>query len=172
MNVASPRVEPDARLLEWLSSQRIDFEIHHHDPAFTALATARAEGVDPRTFAKVVVAAAADGRKAMIVLDATDHLDMTKARLVLDTRHVRLVSEPELKELAPGVDLGALPAVGALYGLPTYADHAVREEPEISFNAGSHQVSARVDRARWEAACSVIYADLAEATDSGPAWAR
>jgi Ala-tRNA(Pro) deacylase len=172
MNVATPRVEPDARLLEWLSSQRIDFEIHHHDQAFTALATARAEGVDPRTFAKVVVAATGDDRKVMIVLDATDHLDLAKARLVLDTNRVRLVGEPELLELAPGVDLGALPAVGALYGLPTYADHAVREEPEISFNAGSHQVSARVDRARWERACGVIYADLAEATDSGPAWAR
>jgi prolyl-tRNA editing enzyme YbaK/EbsC (Cys-tRNA(Pro) deacylase) len=114
MNVTSPRVEPDARLLEWLSSQRIDFEIHHHDQAFTALATARAEGVDPRTFAKVVVAATGDDRKVMIVLDATDHLDLAKARLVLDAKHVRLVDEAELLELAPGIDLGALPAVGAL----------------------------------------------------------
>jgi Ala-tRNA(Pro) deacylase len=172
MNVATPRAEPDARLLEWLSSKGIEFEIHRHDPAFTALDTALAEGVDPRTFAKVVVVAPADDRKVLIVLDATDHLDVGKARLVLDTNHIRLLAEPELLELAPGCDVGALPAVGALYGLATYADHAVREEPEISFNAGSHQVAARVDRARWEQACGVIYADLAEATDTGPAWAR
>jgi len=42
-----------------------------------------------------------------------------------------------------------------------YADHAVREDPEISFNAGSHRFSARVERAGWERACSVVYADLA-----------
>ena len=172
MNLATPRVEPDARLLEWLSSQGIEFEIHRHDPAFTALGTAQAEGVDPRTFAKVVVLATGDDRNVMVVLDATDHLDLAKARLVFDTNHVRLLTEPELLTLAPSCDVGAVPAVGALYGLPTYADHAVREEPEISFNAGSHQVAARVDRARWEQACGVIYADLAEATDSGPAWAR
>jgi Ala-tRNA(Pro) deacylase len=172
MNVATPRAEPDARLLEWLSSHGIEFEVHRHDPAFTALQTARAEGVEPRTFAKVVVVAAGDDRTVMIVLDATDHLDVAKARLVFDTNHVRLLAEPELLALAPGCDVGAMPAVGALYGLPTYADHAVHEEPEISFNAGSHQVAARVDRARWERACGVVYADLAEATDSGPAWAR
>jgi Ala-tRNA(Pro) deacylase len=172
MNLATTRAEPDRRLLEWLSTQGVEYEIHRHDPAFTALDTALVEGVDPRTFAKVLVVATADDRKVMIVLDATDHLDVAKARLVFDTHHVRLLAEPELEALAPGCDVGALPAVGALYGLPTYADHAVREEPEISFNAGSHQVAARVERARWEQACGVTYADLAEATDTGPAWAR
>jgi hypothetical protein len=48
----------------------------------------------------------------------------------------------------------------------------VRDDPEISFNAGSHRLSARVERARWERACNVIYADLAEDADAGPAWAR
>jgi prolyl-tRNA editing enzyme YbaK/EbsC (Cys-tRNA(Pro) deacylase) len=62
--------------------------------------------------------------------------------------------------------------VGALFGLTTYADFAVRDDPEISFNAGSHRLSARVERARWERACNVIYADLAEDADAGPAWAR
>ena len=65
-----------------------------------------------------------------------------------------------------------MPAVGALLGITTYADYAVRDDPEISFNACSHRYSARVDRARWERACGVIYADLAEDVDEGPAWAR
>ena len=33
-------------------------------------------------------------------------------------------------------------------------------------------MSVRVDRARWERACNVIYADLALDADEGPAWAR
>ena len=107
-----------------------------------------------------------------LVLDATDQLDLRKARHVLGGRDVRLLTEPQLTALAPDCEIGAIPAVGALFGLTTYADYAVRDDPEISFNAGSHRFSARVDRARWERACNVIYADLAEDAEDGPAWAR
>ena len=65
-----------------------------------------------------------------------------------------------------------MPAVGSLFGIPTYADHAVREDPHISFNAGSHTAAVRVDRAAWEKALGVIYADLAADVWREPPWAR
>jgi Ala-tRNA(Pro) deacylase len=172
MNTTTELQGPYRPLIDWLADQDIEYEIHQHDPAFTATATAAAEGVDPRTFAKVVAIASNDGRDALVVLDATDHLDLRKARQALDASEVRLLTEPQLTAMAPDCEVGAVPAVGALFGLTTYADYAVRDDPEISFNAGSHRYSARVDRARWERACNVIYADLAEDADAGPAWAR
>src|ERR1700675_3612857 len=104
---------PYQPLVDWLAGQSIEYEIHEHAPAFTARATATAEGVDPRTFAKVVAVASHDGRHAIVVLDATDHLDLRKARQTLGASDVRLLSEPELTALAPGCEVGALPAVGA-----------------------------------------------------------
>lgn len=172
MNADTTLDQPYKPLLDWLAGQDIEYEVHPHDPAFTARATAAAEGVDPRTFAKVVVLASSDGRQALVVLDATDQVDLRKARRTLGVSDVRLLTEPELAALAPGCEVGAIPAVGSLFGLTTYADYAVRDDPEVSFNAGSHRFSARVDRARWERACSVVYADLAADADSGPAWAR
>ena len=172
MNAATTLDQPYEPLLDWLAGHDIEYEIHRHDPAFTARTTAAAEGVDPRTFAKVVAVASPDGHKALVILDATDQVDVKKARRTIGLSDVRLLTEAELAEIAPGCEVGAIPAVGALFGLPTYADHAVREDPEISFNAGSHRFSARVDRARWERACGVIYADLAADADSGPVWAR
>ena len=172
MNAGTTLDRPFQPLLDWLADQDIEYEIHPHDPTFTARATAAAEGVDPRTFAKVVVVATHDGSMAFLVLDATDHLSLRKVREVLGATEVRLLSEPELTTLAPGCEVGAIPAVGALFGLTTYADHAVRDDPEISFNAGSHRFSVRVERSRWERACNVIYADLAEDADAGPVWAR
>ena len=63
-----------------------------------------------------------------------------------------------------------MPAVGPLFGIAMVADHAVRQDAAISFNAGTHRHSVRVDRTSWERACGVLYADLA--ADSGsPAWA-
>lgn len=163
---------PHADLLRWLREHRIDHEIHEHDEAFTAAGTARAEGVDARTFAKVVGVAADDGRTALFVVDAPDRLDLAKARHVLGAGDVRLLTEPELAALAPGCEAGALPAVGPLFGVPMYVDHAIAEDAEISFNAGTHRHAVRVDRAGWEHAARVQYADVAVDADDRPAWAR
>jgi Ala-tRNA(Pro) deacylase len=172
MQTVSTLDRPYQPLLDWLAGQAIEYEIHEHDLAFTARSTAAAEGVDPRTFAKVVVVTSHDGKPAIIALDATDQLDLHKAQRVLGASDVRLLTEPELKALAPECDLGAIPAVGSLFGLTTYADYAVGEDPEISFNAGSHRFCARVDRTRWERACGAIYADLAETDETMPVWGR
>lgn len=167
-----PAAGPHQGLLDWLKSNGIDHEIHEHPLAYTAQSTARAEGVDPRTFAKVVGVRTDDGRQALVLLDAPDHLDLRKAREVLGTTRVHLLTEEEMTRLAPECEAGALPAVGSLFDLPLYADHAVREEARISFNAGSHRHAVRVDRAAWETAAGVEYADLAEDPDLRPAWAR
>lgn len=172
MSASTTLDRPYAPLLDWLASQDVEHEIHEHEPAFTARATATAEGVHPFTFAKVVGVVTDDGRNVLAVLDATDHLDLRKARQALGASDIRLLTETELTALAPGCEVGAIPAVGSLFGLPMFADYAVREDPDISFNAGSHRFSIRVERAGWERACGLVYADLAADSDTRPAWAR
>ena len=172
MSTPATLERPSPALLEWLASHDIEYEVHEHSPTFTARATAKAEGVDPRTFAKVVGVATHDGRRFLVVIDATDHLDLPKASRAIGAGDVRLLTEAELAALAPDCQAGAIPAVGALFGLATYADYAVRDDPEISFNAGSHRFSVRVERASWERASGIVYADLASESDSRPAWAR
>jgi Ala-tRNA(Pro) deacylase len=171
--MAAPTLlQPHAGLIAWLNEHGVDHEVHEHREAFTATSTARADGVDDRTFAKVVGVIADDGRRALLVLDAPDHVDLTKAGRVLRAEHVRLLTEPEMAELAPGCETGALPAVGPLFGVPMYVDFAVGIDREISFNAGTHRHSVRVDRAGWEHAARVQYADLAASVAARPAWAR
>ena len=163
---------PMKKLMAWLEAQGVDHELHEHDRSLTALATARAEGVDPSTFEKVVWVRSAEDGDALIVLDANDHLDLSKARDVLRAGKVTLVPEEEIARLAPDCDPGAMPAVGSLFGLPTYADLHVCDAAKVSFNAGSHTVAVRVDRAAWEKALGVVYADLAARTWREPAWYR
>jgi Ala-tRNA(Pro) deacylase len=163
--------QPDASLLRWLRSEHMEYELHAHEQEFSARSTAAADGTDPHAYAKVVGLSTADGRVALAVVEATDQVDLVKARRVLDTGRVRLLSEAELTDLAPECEVGAIPAIGDLYGLRTYADFAIRDVAEIVFNAGSHSVSVRVDRQEWERACHVVFGDLA--VDAGePAWAR
>lgn len=169
---ASATSHADQSLLEWLAKHDVEFEVHEHAPAFTARGVARAEGVDPHTFAKVVAVRTPDGRSTFLVVETTDQLDLRKAARTLGAAEVRLLNEGELAALAPTSEVGAVPAVGSLFGVPMIADYAVRDDRDISFNAGSHSCSVRVERAGWERATGVVYADLAADRDDRPAWAQ
>lgn len=159
-------------LAGWLESQGIAFEVHEHDLAFTAAGTARAEGVDPHTFAKVVWVRCDEGGEAFMVLDAVDHLDLHKAAAAMGCQHVRLVPEDEIQQRAPDCEVGAMPAVGRLFDVPTFADHALARGAQVSFNAGSHRLAVRVDRSAWERSSGVTYRDLAAHPWHEPAWLR
>lgn len=164
-------VGPHRALLDWLVREGVEHEVREHRLTFTARETARAEGVELRAFAKVLGIEADDGQKALVVLDAADRLSITRAAEAMKVRHVRLLRETELDALAPGCEAGAIPAVGSLFGLPLYADLAIRQDSELTFNAGSHRYSVHVDRAAWDRAARPIYVDLAERVEDRPAWA-
>jgi Ala-tRNA(Pro) deacylase len=169
---ASTTSSADPGLLVWLADHEVEYEVHEHAPAMTALATAKAEGVDAHTFAKVVAVRLPDGLAAFLILETTDQLDLRKTARALGVDEVRLLTEGEMAAVTPACEIGAVPAVGSLYGLPMVADRALRDDDAISFNAGSHRCSVRVERAAWERATGVAYADLAVADGDRPAWSR
>lgn len=172
MAVETPSVEgPHAGLLDWLAGRHIEYELHEHPETFTAEATARADHIDPRRFAKVVGIATNDGRRILLLVDAPDHVDLAKARRILGAADVRLLTEPEFAALAPECDAGTIPPIPELFGLPVYADFAIREDPVVAFHAGSHRFVVHVDRVGWEHASGIAYADIARDDDT-PAWAR
>lgn len=150
----------DERLRGWLEAHAIAYQIHEHPLAYTALATAHAEGVDPDTFAKVVGVRTDTGRVALVVLDAVDALDLGKVADVVGSP-VRLLSERELADACPDWEVGAVPPVPSLAGEQVFADEAVREDEYISFNAGSHRVAVRLERSAWEDAAEITYGDVA-----------
>lgn len=153
---------PHPGLLDWLASREIDYELHEHPETFTARETARAEHVDPSEFAKTLAVVTEDGREALLVLRATDQLDLGRAAAALGARKVRLLLEEEMERLDPTSEVGTIPPVGALVGVPTIADHGIAEDREITFNAGSHRFCVHVERARWQRGADVTFADLAE----------
>jgi Ala-tRNA(Pro) deacylase len=169
---ASAISHADPGLLAWLADRKVEYEVHEHAPAFTARGVAKAEGVDPHTFAKVVGVRTPDGGAALLVIETTDQLDLHKAARALGVDAVRLLTEGELAALAPTCEVGAVPAIGALFGIRMIADYALRDDRDISFNAGSHRCSVRVERSGWERATGVAYADLAADLDDRPVWAQ
>ena len=156
---------PMAALLDWLGAHGLDYDLHEHPLAFTALEAARAEGLDPHAFAKTLAVVLPDGRRVLVAIEASDHLDLEAAAELLESDRIRLLTEIELLDLAPSCDVGALPPIGDLFGVPVYADVALRDAERITFHAGSHRHAVRMARRDWERTARVRFGRIATTFD-------
>ena len=125
------------RLHEFLQANQADYTHSKHQTAFTAREVASAEHLPAREVAKTVVVHSDIGY-AMLVVPANKLFDFQEVRLELGFKQVRMVTEHELNQLFSDCELGAMPPVGALYGLPVYLDAGLAEERLIAFNGGTH----------------------------------
>jgi Ala-tRNA(Pro) deacylase len=161
----SPVNVPLVALLDWLGAHGLAYDLHEHPLAFTALETARVEGLDPHAFAKTLAVGTPDGTRVLVVIEASHRLDLGKTARALGALQARLLAEVELLDLAPSCDIGALPAVGDLFGVPVYADRALQDVERLTFHAGSHRHAVRLEREPWSRAARVRFADLAASPD-------
>jgi len=128
---------PIKTLTEALDAHQVKYVTIRHSCAFTAQEIAAEAHVSGRKMAKVVMVKL-DGKMAMVVVSAVDKVDLDLVRGKAQAKRVELASENEFAALFPGVETGAMPPFGNLYGLPVYVDETLSEDPEIAFNAGSH----------------------------------
>lgn len=126
-----------SRLIQYLDEHHLKYVSIRHSPAFTAAEVAMSAHVPARSFAKTIVLKVEDVPE-MIVLPASRRILIHELREMLETEHVKLASEPELRQMFPDCELGAMPPLGPLYGLKVHVTAGLAQEREITFNAGTH----------------------------------
>jgi Ala-tRNA(Pro) deacylase len=126
------------RLRSFLNFHHAEFTLTTHSQAFTAREVAVAEHLPTREVAKTVVIVG-DGSHHILVVPATKLVDLHEVRIALGLSHVRLATEEELATLFPDCELGAMPPLGPLYGIPVYLDGALAGQETMAFNAGTHR---------------------------------
>ena len=136
------------RLRSFLESRQAQFSLTTHPDAFTARQVAAAEHVPPREVAKTVVVAG-DGVYYMVVIGANRLVDLHEVRSALGLAQARLATETELADLFPDCELGAMPPIGGLYGMPVYLDSSLAGQNTISFNAGTHHELVHMSTAEY-----------------------
>jgi Ala-tRNA(Pro) deacylase len=127
----------NAAIHEFLREARVPYTVVPHRPAFTAQEEAAATHVRGRDWAKVVICFI-DDEPIEAVVPATTSVNLARLLTLAGGREIRLAQEPEMRELFPQCEAGAMPPFGQLYGQTVYADVALASEPEIAFNAGTH----------------------------------
>ena len=134
---------PLGKLKEFLDSHNVQYVIISHSPAYTAAGIAALTHIPGKELAKTVIVKI-DGKLAMAVVSAAQHVDLGLLKTATSAKTVDLATEDEFKESFPDCELGAMPPFGNLYGMPVFADESLARDQEIAFNAGSHRELVRV----------------------------
>ncbi len=126
------------KLREFLDNQGVKYTAMSHSQAFTAEEVAAVAHIPGKELAKTVVVKI-DGKPAMVVLPASDMVDLKLLKKATGCNLVELAGEQSFMELFPECEIGAMPPFGNLYGLDTIAADDLAEDEQIAFNAGSHR---------------------------------
>ena len=131
---------------EFLTRQRVPFDVLPHRTTFAAQRMAQALDVPGDNVAKTVVVRA-DERYVLAVLQATHEIDVSKASLALGVRSLTLADEDEVFDLFSDCEPGAVPPFGSGYGLETLVDESLTDDEYTVFESNSHDesVSMRYD---------------------------
>jgi Ala-tRNA(Pro) deacylase len=134
------------RLHQFLETGNVPFKVLRHEPVFTSEQAAAVRGVPLASGAKALIIKAADF--VMLVLPADRKLDSRKARDGLGVKSLRFATREEVEQIT-GLQPGAIPPFGSLFGLKTYCDPALTENVTINFNAGDHAISVQMAAADY-----------------------
>lgn len=140
---------PVTRLKEFLDRENVKYVTIGHSPAFTAQEIAERAHIPGKELAKTVMVKI-DGKLAMIVVPASEHVRLAHLKEALGADEVELAGEYEFRERFPDCETGAMPPFGNLYDLPVFVSATLREDDEIAFNAGSHSELIRMAYADFE----------------------
>lgn len=127
-----------------LRTRGVTFHRIPHGRATSAVEEARELGVATDEVLKSVLIRTGHG-DALVVIPGSRRLDMHRVRDAVDDHHARLATEEEIEVLYPDVELGALPPLGSLLGIPTYVDPEVLEHEVVVFAAGTQWESDRAE---------------------------
>ena len=124
-------------LQQYLDDNAVEYETLKHKKTSTSLNTAEVLHVSGRELAKAVVVKRKKGY-IMAIVPASRKVDMSTLGTWLN-QVITLATEDELGELFPDCETGAIPALGAPFGLKSIIDEKLTGLEDIYFEAGDHQ---------------------------------
>jgi Ala-tRNA(Pro) deacylase len=129
-------------LKDFLDQQQVAFELIPHPHTGSSMETVQQARVPGNRLAKAVIIKE-DDNYSMVIVPSVEHVDLALLRQNFG-HGVELATESELRELFPDCAIDALPPIGAAWGLDTYLDECLLDEPEVFFEAGDHEDLVRM----------------------------
>ena len=124
-------------LHKYLAAENIQYDEIPHVLTMSSARTAQACHVSGDRLAKAIVLRR-NGGFILAVLPASHHLTLSELRTRFGDR-IDMANETEVNRLFADCAHGAVPAVGACYGLDVIVDDGIDAQPEIYMEAGDHE---------------------------------
>ena len=121
----------------FLGQRHAPYNLVAHQRTGTSLQSARAAGILPQKVAKAVILKE-DHRYVMVVLPTARRLRLNELRHKFGCSF-DMATEQELRQIFSDCDHGAVPALGAAYGIDTIWDDSLRSAADVYFEAGDHE---------------------------------
>ncbi len=135
------------RVQDYIAERDLSWDPLPHRVSSSSIETARAAGVTPERVAKAVVLEDEDGY-VLAVIGANRRLALTEIDVAL-ARDLWLAGEDELPALFSDCVPGAVPPLGAAYGIPTVWDASLGEQPDVYFEGGDHHTLVHMGGAEF-----------------------
>ncbi len=123
-------------LEHYLAERGVKYDVVQHPHTATALDSARTSHVSLDRLAKAVVLKGDDGY-LVAVLPASSHIQFGQLRKQLGIK-LDMANEEQIESLFHDCEPGAVPALGAAYGLKVVVDDSLASAPEIYLEGGDH----------------------------------
>ena len=141
-------------ILKYLDKNKIKYEILKHRIVYTAYDKAATLGVKPVQVAKTVIVSLDKKDHALALIPANKNLDKKKLLAIINKQRqkaklanfkkIDFADEKWMKKALKRIKVGATPAFGILYKLPTLVDNALVNQPKLIVNAGDYQNSLKI----------------------------
>lgn len=129
-------------LQRYLAARNVLYGEIPHEPTMSSTRTAQACHISGDRLAKGIVLRR-DGGYMLAVMPASHRLDLSELKAKFGD-DVAMADETEIKRLFNDCASGAVPAIGACYGLDLIVDDSIDQQPEIYMEAGDHRTLLQV----------------------------
>ncbi len=138
-------------LQDYLDQRGVQYRPVRHPHSESSMETAETAHVAGDAVAKGVVLRDKDG-VLLVVVPSDYHVELDRLNRQLE-RQLALVPEGTLKELFPDCELGAVPPLGAAYGLDTAwdPDTGLGDRTDVYLEAGDHETLVQISGTQFHA---------------------
>ncbi|MDP6705002.1 MAG: YbaK/EbsC family protein [Alphaproteobacteria bacterium] len=133
---------------QYLSDRGVEYDTVTHTATGSSMETAQASKVMASSVAKGVLLKT-DLGYLLAVLPATHHIQFAELKKHLD-QTAELASEDEIGTLFQDCDLGAVPALGAAYGVPAIVDDSLSDVLDVYIEGGDHTTLVHLTGAEFQ----------------------
>jgi Ala-tRNA(Pro) deacylase len=134
-------------LQQYLADQGTEYDLVQHVPTQSSMRTAEASHVPGDCLAKAVLLK--DGANYLLAVVPASH-QLRLDDLAMQLNHeVELATEQEIAKLFQDCARGAVPPIGAAYGVDVIVDDSIARQPDIYFEGGDHATLVHMSGAEF-----------------------